>query len=270
MSGLNRELFHECRLEAISESTAASDFWAGAKLGFPVVVASAPFALAVRRACRRQRLYRRRSDADERDRLRRRQPDGRHRAVRPERRALADRAVDLRRQFPPCALFRRDRPPHRRIGRCAAGASASSCSPIRNLPKPNARPRPARRSASPGISGMGAGRSMCPGSSKRDSAPFRRPHSGHACARPRFPAADLFPRPGHGLPQAAAVAAGRARERRRLDRRLQDRSARPGMFRSARWPACCSPRPCRSPHKWTARRTSHEHDASGSSSRARC
>ena len=31
--------------EAISESTAASDFWAGAKLGFPVVVASAPFAL---------------------------------------------------------------------------------------------------------------------------------------------------------------------------------------------------------------------------------
>ena len=31
--------------EAISESTTAGDFWAGMKLGFPVVVASAPFAV---------------------------------------------------------------------------------------------------------------------------------------------------------------------------------------------------------------------------------
>ena len=45
----------------------------------------------------------------------RRQPDGRHRTVRPASRAVAGGAVDLRGEFPPRALFRRRRPAHRAL-----------------------------------------------------------------------------------------------------------------------------------------------------------
>ena len=73
--------------EAISENTTASDFWAGVKLGIPVVVASAPFAVLFGALAVENGFTRRGSDADERDDLWRREPDGRHRAVRPEDRA---------------------------------------------------------------------------------------------------------------------------------------------------------------------------------------
>ena len=69
----------------------------------------------------------------------RRQPDGRPRALRPACRAVADRAVDLRGEFPPRALFRRRRPAHPRTGRRCSRRSASSSSPIRNMPRPSCK-----------------------------------------------------------------------------------------------------------------------------------
>ena len=71
----------------------------------------------------------------------------------------------------------------------------------------------ASRSPSSGISGWRC-RSMCSGSLEAwDRRRVRQADPRSACARPRFPAADLFPRPGHGVPQAAAVAAGGDGER---------------------------------------------------------
>ena len=192
---------------------------------------------AVRRARRRQRVFRGRGDADERDRLWRRQPDGRHRAVRPEGRAVADRAVDLRGQLPPRALFGGVRPAHRRLAARCRRRWPSSSSAIRNLPRPSARASTARRSASPGISAW-ARRSGCPGSPR----PWLGAYFGRLVADPQALGLDfLLPIYFLGLvmsfrkrPLWLPVVRG---ERGRLGARLQDSSARPGKSRSARWPA---------------------------------
>ncbi len=59
-------------------------------------------------------------------------------------RALADRRFDLRGQLPPRALFGSVRAPYRPLAAVGSRRSASSCSAIRNSPKPNARPRTAQ------------------------------------------------------------------------------------------------------------------------------
>ena len=109
-------------VETIDSSLRKREFWRGAR----------PACRSSSRCCRSACCSARspsttvfrcfEATADERHGLWRRQPDGRHRAVRPACRAVADRAVDLRRQFPPCALFRGVRPPHRALAAAAEGA----------------------------------------------------------------------------------------------------------------------------------------------------
>ena len=254
-----------CQPRPISEADASATSGPGVKVGLPVVVASAALRAAVRRARRRQRPFGWRGGADERHRLWRRQPDGRHRAVRPEGRAVADRAVDLRRKLPPCALFGGAWAAHRRLA-VVRRRWPSSCSATRNSPKPNARREQASRSASPGTSGMGWPIYVTWVAETAIGAYF-----GGLIPDPHALGLDfLLPIYFLGLvmsfrkrPLWLPVVAG---ERGRVGARLQDSSARPGTSRSARWPASRSPRRCRVGTSGAAGRPCHEHDASGSSS----
>ena len=93
---------------------------------------------------------------------------------------------------------------------------------------------------------------------------FRPAGRQRARARARLPAADLFPRPGHELPQPAAVAAGRGGKRRRVDHRLQDRRlALARLDRRRRRRAACGDLCAQ------GRRRRHERASPGSSSPAR-
>src|SRR5690606_6679547 len=125
--------------------------------------------------------------------------------VRAEGRALADHAVDLCREFSPRALFGDDRPTPGPLVRAAEGRRLllSGGSPVCR-----SRARGGGGEADPLhlVYGHGAADLLSLALQHLDRDSFRPAHPECPFARTGFPAADLFPRPRHGVPGTAALA----------------------------------------------------------------
>ena len=205
--------------ETISESRGASEFWLGVKAGLPVVMAAAPFgvlfgALAVENGLSvveatlmSATIYGGASQMVGIELF--------GQKVAPWLVVLSIFAVNFRHVL----YSGGDRPAHRHWP-VARRRSATSSWSTRNIAETERKAEAARRSVCL-VHRHGAADLRALGRRDLGRRDLRQTHSRSTCARHRLPAADLFPRPGDGVPRPAAVAAGGDRQRRRLGRRLQ-------------------------------------------------